>query len=362
MIYNIHKSATRYRFLTISLGACTMLIQIFILLSFVRLVDCTTASRLDDDTRACKWKPNMLDSPRIYAAFERSLGQANIPKEDTKGLYEFTIHELLSWVENSFAPPDSVSMALVLSQLILTRDLDIRDCFDHCTFVLTKNNCNSAMYQHACQPLARRQHYIKSMLDSKVFTMIDRCQLPLMYHALYMNATEIDPNLYKTVEKIACHMTYLESHKWSKINDMIRSTTKPFIEIRKIIRPAQAGFLETIAAIMLELEKASGGDDLYRAIARRDLDWTDLKEYFFKLVMRPCLQYIDKMHTVMDATIFYGRIVDRDRHRFKSVRMNDALRVEYFKLAQIYEACTYLDNGVYIIDWRSKTKELIRGF
>lgn len=343
-----------------------MLIHIFVILILQRFIDwteCSTASRLIDDTKACNWKPIFHDSPQIYAAIENSMHRAEIYIEDIDNLYRYTSNELLYWMEKTYAVLESTNTALALSQLEKAKDLETRDCFDHCTYVLAKNNCNSALYQHACQPLAKRQYYIKTMIDSQVFPLIDRCQVPLMYHALFKNATEIDPDLYRTVNHIANVMTHFEpTAQWTTVDEMVEKATRPFIQIRRVIKPAEAGFMDKIADIMLELERQRNRDDLYMAIVRRNLQWTEMKEYFVDLVLRPCLNYVDKMHTVMDAAIFYGRIVDMDRNRFPKVRMDDPIKIEFFKLAKIYEACTYLDNEVYFINWRGKANRLIRGF
>lgn len=336
-------------------------ISTILILDSVVLVYCSTAERLDADTRACNWRPNTPKFVDTYSEIESRLAKTGIPKEDLTRLYQVITAEVGYWVKRSHVTHNQISIILSsLIQLDLSKDLDRRDCFDHCTFVLAKNNCNAAIHLHACRPRSGfHTSHIKSALDAKVFSLIERCQVPLMYHAVFMNATDISPQLYRVVQLIAERMVDTNHFsRWNSNQDMVLRSTRPFFNTRRLIRPADSGFFDQIAQLMVDAEKANGGDALLRDIKSGKILAPDARSHFHRLVIQPCLEYISRMHTAMDATIFYGRISELDAKRFNKVFMSSTMRVKYFELVKLYEACVFLDNAKYTINWRYEAYRL----
>lgn len=340
-----------------------VLIAFNYLLGFIGLGNCTTAERFDASIQACGWHPNQEGNSRVYSQFETSLARTGIPMYDVDNLFRFTSRQKRYWEKRLFLSRGAGLTVSALELLESAGDLDYRDCYDPCTFVLAKDNCNAAILFNACSPRSREPHYIKTMLDTKVFSLINRCQLRLMYQASNQSASVIERDLYDAVEYIADLMTDFEpTSRWNTTDEMVSKSTQPFLSTRRIIRPAQAGFFDDIAVIMLKLERRWGRDSLTRGLATGSLQWTDAKASFDTLILRPCQQYIWKMHSFMDATIFYGRIADLKRSKFDIGDLQEDVNIHYFKLLRMYEACQYLDNAIYHVDWRSKFRQMRRNY
>lgn len=338
------------------------LILSVLLLGSIGFAHCSTADRLDADTRACNWRPASAKFVDVYSEMDQRLVKTGISKDDPARLYSIISEEVGYWVRRSQATHTHISVILSsLMQFELSKDLDRRDCFDHCTFVLAKNNCNSAMHLHACRPRSIQQDsYIKSMLDTKVFALIDRCQLPLMYQALVLNTTDISPQLYKTVSLIAERMIDPNIFsRWGSIESMLLISKRPFFNTRRLVSPGETRFFDEIAQLMIDAERAGGGNQLFKDIETGQVLAPAAKHHFHRLVIQPCLEFIHKMRTTMDATIFYGRISESDSKLFQKVDMSSALRVHYFELVRLYEACVYLDNAKYTINWRYEAHRLL---
>lgn len=338
-------------------------ISIVLILGFVGLTECSTAKRLEADTRECGWQPNSPKFADSYSEIETKLATKGIPREDLHRLYRIIRDEIGYLKGRSYLTFNPKSVILnSLEQLELSKDLDRRDCFDHCTYVLARNNCNAAISLHACRPLSFDQStFIKLMLDTKVFSLIDRCQVYLMYHAILLNTTYISADTYKSVRLIAERMIDPNTlSRWNSFADMVLASRKPFFNTRRLIRPGESKFFDQIAQLMIDLEKLSGGDALFKAIDSGSKRGTEAERHYHRLVMQPCVEYIHKMHTAMDATLFYGRISELDDKRFDMVFMSNTMRVKYFELVKLYEACVYLDNANdYTIYWEYEADQLI---
>lgn len=339
-----------------------LVVSITFMLCYCKLVNCSTADRLDADTRTCGWRTNSPKFADIYMEIDSRLARTGIARQDLVRLYTIITDEVGYWVRRSHVTNTHISVTLsALMQLEMSKDLDSRNCFDHCTFVLAKNNCNAAIQLHGCRPRSSNNTgYIKSMLDTKVFSLIDRCQVPLMYQALHLNATEIPPQLFRTVRLIAERMVdpMASGHRGS-IEDIIVVTKKPFFNTRRLIRPSESGFFEQITSLMIDLERLTGGNELQQAIESGVLMAPTARSHFYRLVVMPCVDYIYKMHTAMDAAIFYGRISESDAKRFSKLKMTSAMRINYFELVRLYEACVFLDNARYTINWRYEANLLL---
>lgn len=338
-----------------------ILIACHCLLGLVGLSHCTTGIRFDASIRLCGWFPNREANSRAYSEFETGLTRANIPKEDVDGLFTFTGRQKKYWEKRALLSRKADATVVALTLLETANELDHRDCFDHCTFVLAKDNCNSAMHLQACSPRSNNQHYIKAMLDSKVFSLIERCQIPLIHRALSQNESSVEPYLYELVEFITNLMTHMEpTNPWNSIDEMALNYDKLFFAARRMTRPAQAGFFDNIGVIMLDVERRLGLNQLITALNDGTLQWTDAKAQFDTLIVRPCLTFINKMHSVMDATIFYGRIFDSKQSRFTlQGDLPYDVKIRYFKLLRMFEACQYLDNAVYYVDWKGKARQML---
>lgn len=277
--------------------------EIFITLSIlpgsIGCGHCTTASRFDADIVACNWEPNLESNYRIYSKFESTFERTNLTKENIDGLFEFTSTQKTYWGKRISLWKRSISNVMTLTLLESAAELDKKDCLDHCTFVLAKYNCNAGMKLQACRPLATEQHYIKAMLDAKVFPLMFRCLLPLMHQALILNSTVIDSELYVIVDHIADLMTdtSLPTKQWGSSDEMVLRSRKPFLTIRHMIRPAESGFFDNLAELMVQLDRRSGRDGLLQAIVRSDRPWLSAKAYYNRLIMQPCNRFLDKMHT-----------------------------------------------------------------
>lgn len=322
-------------------------------------VDCSSAIRLEIDTAECGWKPPSASLSVGYTMMDFKLEQADVPKENIDALYQMVFDEEAD-CRKRYNMRKNSNMLQSLRQFKLARDLDRRDCHDHCTYVLARSICISATPLYACQPRSEKQNRVKIMLEAKVFPLIERCQLPLVVRAL-LNATMVDPNLYQTVDYIAYRMIDFETFiKFNTIIDLILLHSKPFYAIRRVLRPTRAGFYNNLVQIMLYLDRRSVGQELSAAIYSLNIQSGRARQFYQQLILDPCLRFINIMHTTMDPTIFYGRLMELKPNRFE---VDDDLtmgtKIEYFKLVLLYEACAYLDNHDDIIDYRVLAENLL---
>lgn len=324
----------------------------------IHLAGGTSAERLEDDTRGCGWRVTTTLYNEIYDGIETRLARAKPPKEDIDGMYMMVADETRTWRSDLNARKNSVMLG-AFTQFDLAQYLDVRNCYDHCTYVLAKNNCNAAISLHACRSRSNRFSYVKLMLDAKVFPLVERCHIPLMAYAVALNTTNVPRDLYGTVDYITEQMIDFEPSLWHKIEDLALMDAKPFLTVRRIVRPVQAGFFTDITDLMLELDRRTPQQELHKAASAGQFLAPEARMHFHRLIVKPCQDFIDKMHTAMDATIFYGRMIDLDKQRFALFdTIADATKVAYFRLAKMYEACTHLDEGDFFIRWRVEARKL----
>lgn len=338
-----------------------------IVLSLISTISCDIVDRLEAGTRECNLRPNTADFYHIYTTLERKLQEANIPKENVDSLYRFTTNEVELWTDRLFLTRKSTTFIAALSQLQSLADLDNQDCANYCSFVLAKNNCNTAAHLHACRPLSKKDYYLKIMIDAKVFSFMERCLRPLIDVANQQNSTLIEPWIHEAVSYITRRMIYFESTSgWDTIDEMILTSNKPFLKARRIVRPTQSGFWRNLAEIMRQLEEQRGEDYLHKDINSRSLRSPKAKQYYQRLVLQPCQVFIKNLHKTMDALIFFGRTIDLKRSRFELKRsrfetkpISDASKIEIFKVSLLYEACQMLDNQEYQVNWSALNRELL---
>lgn len=281
------------------------------------------------------------------------------PRDDLDELYDTIQGMLRSREERYFHSGRHVTSICALTQLNLARELDYRDCLDHCTYIIAKNNCNSAAHIHACQPLSRKWSYIKIMLDAKVFSTIDRCQVPLIDQALDLNATAVEPQLYETIKTISRQLSFEKDRKQSLNDDMIVNSMKPFFMVRRLILWSKTNFIENILHVMRQVETLKHQERLGTAIDARSLHPRQARVHFQRLLLAPCREYINIMHKPMDASIFFGRTRDLGGPRFNRLILSNETKIKFFKLLHMYESCVFLDDANYFIDWKKPIVNLL---
>lgn len=295
----------------------------------------------------------------LYAGIESRLARAETPVDNIDAMFSM-VSEEMKGKRFDFALRGNSLVLGAYTQLDLARYLDTRNCYDHCTFVLAKNNCNAAIPLHACRSRSKLFSYIKTMLDAKVFPLVERCHIPLMAFAVALNNTRVQSDLFKTVEFITRRMTNFEASLWDSIEDLALMDARPFLAVRRIIRPIEAGFFRNLPDIMLDLDRLTPRRELSVDISAHNLLAPQAKYHFHRLILQPCKEYIDRMHTAMDATIFYGRLVDLHSKRFQLAdNIDDDTKIAYFKLARIYLACSHIDEGDFSIKWRVEAGKLL---
>lgn len=337
------------------------LIKLAAMLGFFHLADCSCQERLIAGTKACKWMPWSKNFDRIYDKLETDLERTKAPIEDTDKLYAFISAEIaLCEIDNCIPVRKFNELISVLTQLYMTKDLAKRDCLDHCTYILAKNNCETGYYKHACLPRSREKSYIKSIIDRSVFPLIERCQIPLLEEALDLNATVIPIKLNKGVAFLAETIAaFRPTRLWNTFEDMILTSTKPNFLIRRTILRNKNAFFDNILTILSRLERRIGKYELNTSMALRTLTPKLAESFFQRLILDPCREYIKTMHGVMDPTIFYGGIADMDSSRFNfSGSITNAKKVEYYRLVQRYYTCMFFDEGEFKIDWREAIMKL----
>lgn len=316
----------------------------------IYLVYSSSVGRLADDTRACQWRPWSSRHEHFYKEIEELLNKINqpIPIIGVDRFYEYIIELAVNHIEEASVHGDGFHNELriwTFTLLSLTKTLDERDCLDHCTHVLARNSCNAGYYNHSCMSRSTNPSILKAMIDSKVFPMMNRCQKPLMERAIELNRTEIDPQTYETVTFITDQMTKFDANRqWETIEDIMLRSKKPFLTLRQLIKPHQTGFLFNLARIMLKLETRVGGDSVMRMKVARSPDKDETLRIYQRLILHPCLEFIDKLHVVMDGATFYGKMMDMDQNRFTMPSLDDEMRLKFFQLVHRYNACTCLDN------------------
>lgn len=333
-----------------------MLISLTVVLRFVYPIDCSSEERLAMDTRECGWKPLSHPYSDPYSQVERILREQYAPRDNPDILYETIQRQLERWEQRFSQTGRYLPEVCALSQLVLSRELDARDCLDHCTYIIAKNNCNLGLHTLACQPLSRKWSYIKILLDGKVFPAMERCQVPLIDLALELNATAIEPQLYETIRIISKQLSF---EKDGKTHDrMILNSIKPFFLVRRLVVRYKSHFIENIFRVMREVDTYRGQGELGKAIDERKLLPREARGYFRQLILVPCREYIDKMHKAMDASIFYGRTRDLGGARFSKAPICKETKVKFFELVRMYEVCVFLDDNNYLIDWKKQVVDL----
>lgn len=322
--------------------------RLSILTSVAYLVRCTSEGRFNQDTRECSWAPFSDKYYEIYSDIDVNLIATKKPLTDVDDLFDITAGQVEYFRQTRPQTKGSVTHDMNLSaliQLYSLKELDSRSCCDHCTYVLAKLNCNAASNLHVCNPLSRTRSYIKSMIQSKVFPMIRRCQPTLIDEAMKLKQSVIRPELYQTLTYITEQVTVLRPEKyWLSFEDVIRGANKPFHAIRRLINPTNSGFYKNILKVLRHVDELNGGFALAAAIDSRTLCSAGALDDYKSLILKPCREYIAKMHKPMDAIIFYGRIIELDRDRFQVQEISDSTKIEFFKLVHLFEACLYLDD------------------
>lgn len=352
------------------------LISFAIFSGLVGLIDCSSRERLAADARQCNLVPWSERLDAVFDNVESKFAMQNVAMADVEGQYKF-LADVIEYCKtnyfrryelrgmftdsNSLSPTYEVLMA-ILEQLYLTNELDYRECLDHCTYVLARINCEAGKYQHACFPRSRKVSYIKSMIDTKVFPLIERCQIFMATRALELNNTVIEPQMYSSISLIAEAMTsYQPTRRFKTIEEMFLRSRKPYFLIRRSLSPTRSGFLDNIFHIMYQLEELSGnGDVLRKLIDSKTIYPNGAKSHYELLILNPCRYYIEIMHTAMDPITFYGKILDLDRSNFTSAQVPDEVKIEFYRLVLLYEACVVIDNGDYYPDWRKAISDLRR--
>lgn len=320
---------------------------------------CSTLRRLEADTVACGWSFPTTAYTAGYTRMEFKLRQANMPVGDLDALYQMVAEEEIEARNEPGVKFNSI-MIQSLEQFRLTKDLERRDCYDQCAHVLAKINCNSATPLYACQPLNQQRNYVKTMLEAKVFPLIERCQIPLVYQTLMVNMT-IDPDLYMTVDHIAYRMMDMTVFSsFYTIGDLVLRHSKPFFAIRRIVRPIQSGFYEDLGEIMLYLDIQRGSEELFTAIQSGQITPDQARDFYEQIILLPCLRFIDQLHTAMDPTIFYGRLIDLKRSAFEIEDIYPDIKLEFFKLLLLYESCAHLDDQNEIVNHRKLARDLLK--
>lgn len=306
---------------------------------------CNTESRLAADTRECYWRPWTLYHDSIYTLIETNLVELSASKSlNEADVFGYIDGEIEKMENQNLFDQYEIEIA-AFKQLSLIRTIDNRDCMDHCSYVLARNNCNSGKYQQACFPRSSYQSFLKAVIDRRVFRLIERCYIVLTDRALELNSTKIDPNLYEYVTIIAKQLTLFQpTQRWNSIEDTMLESTKPFYSIRRLFKPIQAGYFDNLSDLMQRLERLKGGVELLIAIESRAINRRNAYSYYEQWILEPCREYIDEMHKAMDAVMFYGRIIELNRPRFESEEMSDDKKIKLYNIMYRYHACVYLDN------------------
>lgn len=323
----------------------TALLFLAILYSFETLVsriDCSSESRFIEDTRECDLEPWNPGYDPIFEQIESMMARSGVHIAYVGELYRRINQLAESWMNVSDQVPQSRSWKSALKLLNDSNGLQTRDCLDICTYVLTKNNCKFAHNQDACYPRSRKQSFIKSMLDARVFPVIDRCQSSLMYNAIVLNTTSIEPDMYGQVYIIT---EFMSLYKSSSIEQIALTNARPHTAIRALIKPQSTGFFENLFQVMIQLEKYNNASELQRALQDPYFNPSIGFIHFDRLVLTPCNRFIQVLREALDPTIYYGGIMDLDQSKFQlEYHLSDADLIKYFKLVHMFQACVWLNN------------------
>lgn len=312
---------------------------LMVLSSFIGLAYCSSEDRLIAGTKACGLRPVIPEDYRTLNNLEYILAQTRLTEDDVDEIYNL-LRSLIEFWEEEITPP---SISKALEQLMRLSDLETHNCLDYCTYILAQNNCYAAIRSHACRPRSPELNLIKSIIDAKVLPMIGNCQVPLMWRSLDLNKT-ISNSLYQVVKLIKDRLTYFEpTEKWKTIDEMMLKSRRPFTQIRRLTQFTLSGFKSYLLVFMQELEALSGGIELDSALSTFSLTLDGAIAHYERLIKQPCQQFIDLMHTSIDATLFYGRIIELNRHGFNLDYIDDNNRLRFYELLHIYHACTYVD-------------------
>lgn len=337
----------------------SLCIGFLFVLNLVYWINCNSEERWFQDILACNLVPWDPDYDNIFEEIERILMRSGIHIAYVSELYKRVSQLNELWQNVNHQDSNSLLWISALTLLDRSDGLQIQDCFDICTYVLARNCCKYSRRQDACYPRSKKQTFIKSMIDARVFPMIERCQSSLMSHAILMNATLIDPDLYAQVSVITEFMSVYKSERFDSIQKIALANPRPYFSIRGLIKPSSTGFFEEIFDVMIRLEKLTGESALEGALRDQVFDPSTGPEYFDRLIMVPCKRFIGIMRSIMDSTLFSGGIIDLDRSKFRLGDLGDVDRIKYFKLLHIYQACVWLDDREsYNLDWWKLTRNL----
>lgn len=325
-----------------------LLIATSVCISFLPVTDCNSEARLAADTRKCKWKPPTALHDSVYTILDTNLAESNrqgpLPKDEIFRQIDREIEK----IENRGVFANYNLEIAALRQLKLLKTMDTRSCLDHCTYVLARINCNAGKYQHACLPRSRHRSFLKTVIDGQVFPLIERCYSDLVDRVLVLNSTAINPREYEYVSMIAKQITHLDpAEKWSGIDDIIVKSSRPFFAIRRLFKPIQAGFFANLSELMQRLERLKGGVELMVAVESESITKRNAFSHYERWVLQPCADYINKMHKAVDAVMFYGKLIELSRSKFRMDPMDDAMKVKLHSIIYRYHACVYLENHSY---------------
>lgn len=315
------------------------LIDLIVLSTFIGLVYCSAEDRLIAGTKACGLRPVTPEYYRTLENLEYILEETRLTFSDVDQIYRL-LRSLVRFWRVEIRPPSTFT---ALDQLVRLSEIQTHDCLDYCTYALAQNNCDAAIYSHACRPRSLQWNFIKSIIDAKILPMIGNCQVPLMWRSLDLYAFISEP-LCAIVRLITDRLTYFQpSDQWKTIDEMMLKSERPFTQIRRLIRPSLSGFDRYLLVIMQELDALSGGNGLDSAISTYSLTLDEAVAHYKRLIQQPCQQFINLTYTSMDAVLFYGRIIELHRDGFNLGYMDDYNKLNFYRLLHIYHACTYID-------------------
>lgn len=289
----------------------------------------------------------------IYESTEKTLRRANIDHSDLCQLYQMVSDKLDVWRHKHREPsPVTDGVVPAMSLLKLSQGIRQRDCLDYCTFVLAHNNCDAAKFLSACRPSMRRSSIIGTMIDSQVMPMIERCHKPLLFKTIELNATAMDSDLHRYATLITDALTiFRPTEELRNLHEAMLASSKPIHYIRTFVQPHRVGFCNKLFAVMQQLEALKGHTELAEAIKHRSLNRKQARAYFNRLIRKPCRDYIERLYKAMDASIFYGRIIELDRSRFKLDEIAQDKVIQFYELLRRYDTCAFLEDYDFSADW-----------
>lgn len=296
----------------------------------------------------------------IYESTEKTLRRANIDQNNLDQLYQMVTDRLDWWKSKPREQSpitDSVVPAMIL--LKLSRELGNRDCLDYCTFILAHNNCDAARFLSACRPSMRRSSLISTMIDNQVLPMIERCQGSLVNKTILLNATTMGADLHMYVSLITETLTIFKpTDDLKTIQEAMLKSRKPIHDTRSFVRPHRIGFCKKIFDVMQQIEALKGQDELSKAFEARSLSRKEARTHFNRLIRKPCKHYIERLYKAMDASMFYGRIIELDRSRFALEDIGDDRMIQFYELMRRYDTCVFLEDYDFSANWPRMRTEI----